>query len=221
MLIAFFFVLLWSNIYLSMSISRLHVIKASVLCAAALIWASGCKNNEADDATTAAMPRNFASSSDSVKVKMLLDHNVSLDSLAQYVCLAAAGEIKNVNITDFGQIDAYIYTHRGEKDYEVYALAFDECRKSLPLTSKLTLYKKNALQDPDKIGYQLGLEYVNDVMDKKLTIGKIDKEVAEFRKACGADEDTYKRFLKGFSVGLSTRASGEIQDDILVQYGQR
>lgn len=195
------------------------MLKVSAILTAALMALGGCKGDEAADATTAAMPGNFSSSPDSVKVKMLLDHNVSLDSLANYICRAAAGEIKNVNITDFGQIDAYIYTHRGEKDYEVYALAFDECKKSLPLTSKLTLYRKNALLDPDKVGYQLGLEYVNDVMDKKLTIGKVDREVAEFRKACGDDEDTYKRFLKGFAVGLSTRAAGEIPQDILAQYG--
>lgn len=190
----------------------LSVVMCMLLCA--------CNGKDSDNSTMAGLPRDFSSKPDSTKVHMLLDNGMPLDSLAVYVCKAAVGDIQGVSINDFASIDAYIYAAKGEKEYEVYALAFDECKKQLSLVKKLRLYKKNALEDPDKIGYQLGLQYVNDVIYNKLTIGKVDREIADFRRACGDDEDTYNRFLKGFAVGISTRTPGEVPQDIIDQYGR-
>jgi len=189
----------------------------------ALVIAAGCiascKKGQDLDSTTSKMPANFASLPDTTKVRHLIDKQVPLDSIAVYLCDAAIGRIKNVHVDNFTDIDTYIYTHCGDKDFEVYALALDEYKKSLPLVDKLTLYKKTSLDDPDKIGYKLGLEYVNSVMEKKLAIGKVDREIADFRRACGNDDDTYNRFLIGFSTGIRSRTAGEISPDIVERYG--
>lgn len=149
---------------------------------------------------------------------MLLDTGMPMDSLGIYMAKIAAGEVQGIEVKSFADVDAYLYSAKGESAYELYYLAFDEYSKSLPLVKKLSLMRKSSLADPEKIGYQLGLEYVNDVIDKKLTLGKIDNEIASLRQACSNDEDTYKRFLKGFAIGLKTRAPGQVPSDILTQY---
>ena len=196
-----------------MSIQKILLVAVAVV----MVSLSSCKS---DSATTSRMSKDFAASADTVKVRMLIESGMPMDSLAMYLCKAAIGEVKGVSINNFSDVDAYIYMNRGEKEYELYALAMDDYTKQLPLVSKLKLYKKSALVDPDKAGYQLGLEYVNDVMDKKLKIGQVDREIADFRQACGEDEDTYNRFLKGFALGISTRAAGEIPQEVAAKYGK-
>lgn len=184
-----------------------------------ICFLAGCKGNNSIDSTTAAMPKNFGTLPDSTKVKLLLEQQISLDSLAGYICRAAAEDIPGVKIESLADVEAEIYSLKGERDFSVYMLAFDECKHKLPLVKKLNVYSKNTLEGEDMLGYRLGLEYVNDVMQRKLTIGKVDKEIAEFRSACGDDEDTYKRFLKGFATALQTRKPGEVSAEIISQYG--
>ncbi|MBD5232398.1 MAG: hypothetical protein HDS66_09670 [Bacteroidales bacterium] len=189
-----------------------------IILAGALLTA--CKSGETQDASLADMTREIANKPDSLKVKQLLEARIPMDSVAVIVTKMAIGEVPGVNIDNLADIDAFLYMNRSEKDYEVYTLAMDSYSKKLPLSKRFRLYKKSPLIDKDKLGYQLGLEYVSDVIDRKLTIGKVDKEIAEFRRECGEDEDTYNRFLKAFQVGINTRSPEEIPADIRAEYGK-
>lgn len=191
-----------------------------ILVLATLVVAVACKKNEVQDATMAHVTQEIKNRPDSLKVRSMLDARMSMDSIAVLVTNIAVGDVPGVTIDNLADIDSYLYMNRSEKDYEVYTLAMDSYAKTLPLSKRFRFYKKSPLIDKDKMGYQLGLEYVSEVMDRKLTIGKVDNEIAEFRRECGEDEDTYNRFLKAFKVGLETRSPDEVPAEILQNYAQ-
>lgn len=196
--------------------------KLCKLCAIAAIVSSMASCGSSDSGSSAldkSLPSDFASLPDTSKVRVLLDKGVAPDSLAVYMCEVAEGKHGNVRISDYMEVDTYIYEKLGEEGFGIYRMAFDSYAASMPLVSKMKLYTASSLGDLDRMGYELGLEYVNQVLDKHLTIGKVDREVAELRRACDNDEDTFNRFLRGFAAGISTRAPGEVPAEIVEAYG--
>lgn len=189
----------------------------SALCSAAMLLAS-CSGGS--DSSTSDLGYDFASRPDTIKARILLDKGLDMDSLARFMCMAGAGLKGDIKVSDFPGVENYIYNRRGETDLTQYMLTFEETRDALPLAKKLPIYKKTELDSPDKLGYTLGLAYVGDVINKNLTIGQVDREIAELRKACGSDEETYNRFLKAFAVGLSKLPSDQVDSEILRQYRQ-
>lgn len=176
-------------------------------------------SNDGSASIDKSLPAGFASLTDSAKIRVLIDQGVSPDSIGVFVCEVAEGKHPGISIADYMAVDTYIYERLGESGFGLYRLAFDSYASSMPLVSKMKLYMASGLGDLDRLGYELGLEYVNQVMEQKLTIGKVDREVAELRRACDNDEDTYNRFLKGFAAGISTRAPGEVPAEIIAEYG--
>lgn len=149
---------------------------------------------------------------------MLLDSNIPMDSLARYVCQLALSD-KSPRIDNIGDVEMFIYNVKGEKEFETYTLAKEDYITSMSLANKLRLMRKNVMIDPEVIGYTLGAQYVSATIEKRLKIGQVDREIAEFRQMCGDDDATFQRFLKGYAAGIKASSPGQIPADIAAKYG--
>ena len=99
-----------------------------------------------------------------------------------------------------------------------FAAQYDAYSQSLPLEEKMKLYALAGSYDPQQLGYQLGLEYVGNIRSKKMTADQVAAELEEFKKACGNDRGTYKRFVKGFKVVLELEKGNGISGDIYSRF---
>ena len=90
----------------------------------------------------------------------------------------------------------------------------------LPLSNQYLLNRSMHQVNPSMLGYSLGLEYVSRVADMKLSIGKVDFEVAELNRACAGDEDIYRDFLTGFAAGIKAFDGEGISNEIVEKYGK-
>lgn len=197
---------------------KIFVYVSMTLVCALLLSACGNKSGE----NLSGLPSDFKTAPDTLKAKALIDKGISPDSIAIFFCEAGAGMRHGVNVKDFADITTYMYTHCTEEDFEIFSTAFDSHVETLTPAQRMKLYSLIAQEDgnADKMGYELGLVYVNSVMERDLSLGAVDKEIAEFRRACGKDEDTYNRFLKGFAVAISTRQKGELPSELVRKYGK-
>ena len=58
------------------------------------------------------------------------------------------------------------------------------------------------VEDPQGLGLQLGLEYMQSVRENNLSVDDVKRELKAFKQACGNDSNTYKRFIIGFRTVL-------------------
>ena len=197
----------------------MKVCRLCLVAAMAFLLFSCGKSDGGNNVIDSSLPADFATMSDSAKVRVLLDHGLSPDSIAVFVCETAEGKHPGIAFKDFTVVDTYMYERLGETGFGLYRQAFDSYMEYMPLVAKMKMLMASPLADLDRVGYELGLGHVNQVIEKRLTIGKVDREVAELRRACGNDEDTFNRFLRGFAAGINTRAAGEIPAEIVAEYG--
>lgn len=199
---------------------RIIYVSMTLMCVMLL---TACGNKGGDNVEDlSGLPSDFKTAPDTLKVKALMDLKISPDSIAVFLCEAGAGMRPGVKVKDFADITTYMYTHCSEEDFEIFSTTFDSHVETLTPAQRMNLYAIVAQEDgnADKMGYELGLVYINSVMERDLTLGAVDKEIAEFRRACGKDEDTYNRFLKGFAVAISTRQPGELPAELVRKYGK-
>lgn len=168
------------------------------------------------------LPSDFSALPDTAKVRALIDMGVSPDTMAVFVSEVAAGMRPGISIQSPEDVLTYVYTNCSDEDFTMFSATFESHVENLPPAAKMKVYalSASAAGNADKMGYKIGLEYLNSVLEKDLSIGAIDKEIAEFRRACGKDEDTYQRFLKGFAAAISTRAPGELPAELVSKYGK-
>lgn len=194
--------------------------KLSVLAVILLFVLSACAGSE-ENSVDASLPSDFASLPDTAKVRVLLDQGVSADSLAAFVCESLNGKHGNVSFSDFDGIEIYVGERMGDEAAGMYGMSFEMYMQYLPLDKRYKVKIAMPLTDIETLGYTLGLEYVNQVIDNQMTIGQVDREVAALRRVCASDEDTFEHFLKGFATGIqiSTSAAREVPSAIVTKYG--
>lgn len=168
-----------------------------------------------------ALPENMGALSDREKARVLLDSGVSPDSLAVFVIDCVDGLKPGISFSDFNGVETYVAERLGEDAYGAYTVCLEANLQRLPLGKKFLVKRDLPLTDMSLLGYTLGLEYVNKVIDNGLSIGKVDREVAEFHRACGADESIYRDFLDGFATGIRESAGRDVPDAVAEKYGVR
>lgn len=142
--------------------------------------------------------------------------NAEPDSVAGFLLQAALDHVQGVKIDTLA--NAYLYTldnYKGE-DADKFAIAFETKRAELQLADNMRMQFRLNLADTLQVGYSLGLEYVGTIRRKGLKAKDIDKEIADFRKAC--DEYTFRRFVKGFKLGLEEDKGKDFPADIYKRY---
>lgn len=187
--------------------------KTTALCcfASLAVLAMSCGSRHADG--DGAFPADFNSLSDAGRVAYMMDR-ASADSVARFICRAALGQVKGARIDTLATATLYAYENYRDTALMNFADEYDRYVERLPLPDKMRLYVMAGTEDPQGLGYQLGLEYVAQIRDRKMTGDQVQEEIAAFRTACGADSLTYRRFLKGFQTVLKVDRGKDLPDEI-------
>lgn len=180
----------------------------------ALVLATGCgrKSNPAGD-----FPDGFDDLPDSRKVDYVI-MNASPDSAARFIINASIGEIEGVRIDSLQSATLYAYEKLHDKDFERFSIEFDRYSHSLPLPKKMRVLREASTDDPQQLGYTLGLEYIASIREKGMGVEEVRRELNEFKRACGSDRDTYRRFILGFRTALEADHGKDLPEDIYTTF---
>lgn len=146
-------------------------------------------------------PENFNTMGDTDRVAYVMQ-NATPDSVARFICLAALGRVDGAKIDSLGIATSYAYEKYTGDDLDMFGDEYDNFVAALPLADKMRMYAMAGVEDPQRLGLQLGLEYMQQIREKNLSPEQVEAELKAFKKACGDDTDTYERFLVGFHTVL-------------------
>jgi len=155
---------------------------------------------------------------DTAKVSYMMQR-CEPDSVARYICNTFLGWNQGCTLDTMANAVAYAYTHYQGDKLVKFSETFDTYANSLPLPQRMIILSKAAVSDADGLGYRLGLDYAAEIQSQRKQLKDIDAEMAELRKACGADTLTYLRVLNGLSVALSLPEYSNLPADVRAKYG--
>lgn len=179
----------------------------SMLALAALASCGG-KNG-----SNSAYPEDFNSIGDSGRVKYMMSR-VTPDSLARFIIYGALGYDKDARIDTLAVATNYAYEHLRGEDLDKFSSEYDAIIEALPLGDKMKAYQLGGSEDPQRLGYKLGLEYMTSIREGNKSVSDIKKELAEFKKVCGADTAMYRRFIIGFHTVLQVDRGTDVPEEI-------
>lgn len=158
-------------------------------------------------------PPDFNSRDDASKVAYMMQ-TVTPDSVARFICDGALGKIKGANIDTVPIAVAYAYEHYNDSSLMYFSREFDDYSSNLNLPDKMRIYLLAGLSDPKRLGYELGLEYVDHIREDSMNVAEVRKEIEAFKTACADDSITYVRFLKGFKTVLRLDHGKDLPEEI-------
>lgn len=186
----------------------------SLICLSlVLIVAAACGRRTGKD--NEGLPPGFNALDDVSKVAYVVKTS-SPDSVARFICQASLGKFPEAKIDTFAIAAAYAYEVYAQNDslLRIYSSEIDGYPESLSLPDKMRLYFMSGKSDPTRMGYQLGLEYVNHIRENNMTVAQIKEELKEFKNACAEDSVTYHRFMKGFHIVLKLDHGKDLPEEI-------
>lgn len=175
-----------------------------------------CKKTSKSDAT---FPKELIAASDQARLDYVMKH-ASADSLARFIIYSALGRNGEVRIDTFALATNYVYERLKDRDAVAFSTAYDELIGRLSLPDKMRIYALAGSEDPQGLGYRLGLEYLSSIRDGNKSLQDVDAELSELKKACGADTLTFKRFLIGFRTVLVVDSGKDIPAEIFRKYSE-
>ncbi len=181
----------------------------------AVLIAGSCKGGKHEQ--DASFPADFNALPDTARVAYVMKH-ATPDSVARFICRAALGQIKDASIDNLGIATNYAYEKYQAQDADTFGLEYDNFVSSLPLADKMRMYAMAGTEDPQGLGLQLGLEYLQSIREKNMTVNDVDKEISAFKKACGNDSSLYERFMVGFRTVLEVDSGRDVQKEIYNKY---
>lgn len=190
---------------------------ASVTLMVVGVTATSCGRGKQD---VSLFPADFVRMDDAAKVKYMMER-VTPDSVARFICDASLGRVEGVRIDTLSMATLYAYEHYKDDDLQSFQTAYDAYADNLPLADKMRLRKLAASDNPDALGYQLGLEYVNDIRTGRRPASEIEAEIAALKRVCDAspeDSLTFERFMKGFKIALDYDGADGIPRQIYNKY---
>lgn len=182
-----------------------------------LAGAVACGSNGKE--ASGGFPENFASLPDSAKVAYVMKSS-SPDSVARFICNAALGRIAEGSIDTLTLASAYAYEHYTDSALLLFSREFDEYSANLPLPEKMRIYYMAGTYDANRMGYELGLEYVNHIRESRMSVDDVKREIAAFKDACSEDSATYKRFMKGFQTVLKIDHGKDLPEEIYQNFAE-
>ena len=158
-------------------------------------------------------PENFKSIGDAGRVQYMLNR-VPADSVARFVIYGALGRNPGAPIDTLAIATNHAYEHLKGDDLDKFSTEYDAVVESLPLGDKMKIYQLGGTEDPQGLGYKLGLEYMTSIRDGNKSVADIEKELKEFKKVCGADTAMYRRFIIGFHTVLEVDHGTDVSEDV-------
>lgn len=184
-----------------------------LICSAVMIPACGRSGRNSQGV----FPEGFNNMSDREKVVYMME-NASPDSVARFICLAALGKIPGVKIDTVAMATLYAYENYTDTTLARFSSEYDQFVNDLALADRMRFYKLAGEIDPQGLGYDLGLHYVDQIREKKMTAKEVKGEIEEFRKACADDADTFNRFLIGFKTVLNIDKGKDLSQEIYTTF---
>ena len=158
-------------------------------------------------------PKDLSNLSDTAKVAYMMKI-VTPDSVARYICDASLGRYPQAKIDTFAIATAYAYQHYADTCLISFSQELDYYSANLPLPDKMKIYSMGGQSNPQGLGYEMGLEYVNYIRENKMSVDDVKTEINAFKEACGEDSLTYIRFLKGFKTVLNADRGKDLPEQI-------
>ncbi|MDE7412256.1 MAG: hypothetical protein K2N05_00500 [Muribaculaceae bacterium] len=181
----------------------------------ALSVVGGCGKKSEESAKS--YSSKFSNMSDSEKVAYVM-RTCTPDSVARFVMNAALGRIKGVEIDTLAMAELYVYSNYDPDKQDLYAEEATRLKEQLSLAQKMELFKKGSTDDPVSFGLDLGLSYLTRVRENNMSVKDIDKEIKEFRKICGEDTATYRRFVTGFTEALRQDKDKDVKKEVYEKF---
>lgn len=182
----------------------------------ALVVSSACTGS---DNNNGRFPDGFADMADIVQVKYVMD-NASPDSTARFICLAALGKVNGARIDTLPMATLYAYEHYKDSALNIFSDEYDRFSSSLPLPEKMKILAMAGTVDPQGLGYDLGLHYVDQIREKNMSVAQVEAELKEFEKCCESDPETFTRFMKGFQVVLKLDQGKDLNPEIYKRFAE-
>lgn len=192
-------------------VSHFIIMKKAIFAAAAsLLILSACSSKQKSESS---LPADFKTMGDQRRVQYMMQH-VAPDSLARFIIYGALGRNPEMPIDTLGIATNYAYEHLSAEEMDAFAVEYDAVVESLPLDDKMRVYKLGGQEDPQRLGYKLGLEYMQSIRSGGKSVADVEKEIASFKKACASDTATYRRFVVGFRTVLQEDQGKDMSRDI-------
>ncbi|MBD5358478.1 MAG: hypothetical protein HDR88_16075 [Bacteroides sp.] len=159
------------------------------------------------------LPEDFNSRDDASKVDYMMKQ-VSPDSVARFICNGALGKINGIRIDTIAIAVAHAYANYNDSSLILFSREFDDYSSNLELADKMRIYLMSGLSDPKRLGYELGLEYVDHIRADSMQVKDVKEELEAFKAACSDDTLTYVRFIKGFKTALRLDHTRDLSEEI-------
>lgn len=189
-----------------------RLIPILMMVAILLIPACGGKDKNAG-----AFPDGFSSLSDEQKVSYMIQH-VSADSVARFIIYASLGKVEGVKIDTLNNATLKAYETYTDTALQTFSWEFDRIAEELPLHDKMRLRALVGAEDPQGLGLTLGLEYMNQIRVKDMSVDQVLEELQAFKKASADDPDLYARFLIGFRTVLRYDKNSDMPKEIYSRF---
>lgn len=181
----------------------------AMLLAMMLLGSCGSKG----EGGNGAYPAGFDTKGDVYRVSYIMEH-AEPDSVARFICGAALGQVPGARIDTLATATLYVYENYRDSDAQRFGDEYDRVVSEMSLDNKMKMYMMGGSEDPQKLGYKLGLEYMSHIRENHIKPEQVEKELAAFRKACGSDTATYRRFLIGFKTVLKADRGKDVSEEI-------
>lgn len=193
--------------------------------AAAILGMAATACGQATSQKEEGFPKDFNSRDDVAKVAYVMEH-AAPDSVARFICDAALGRVEGAKIDSLTVAVGYAYQayidpkEKNDSNLRVFSEVLDDYPNHLSLPDKMQLYALLGKTDAHRLGYQLGLEYVQQIRDKRLTVEQVKADIEALRKACAADTATFVRFTKGFQTVLKVDHGQDLPEAIYEAFSE-
>lgn len=188
--------------------------KSFILATLPLLLLSACGNSKKSGN---AYPANFDRIGDSGRIDYMI-RTVPADSVARFIIYTALGRNPGARIDTMATATNHAYEILKGDSLDSFASAYDSTVEALPLGDKMKIYMLAGSEDPQGLGYRLGLEYMSSIREGNKKAADVDAEINEFRKACGQDTAMYRRFMIGFQTVLKVDHGKDVPEDIYRKY---
>jgi hypothetical protein len=164
-------------------------------------------------------PANFNSIGDAGRVDYMIAHTTP-DSVARFIIQSALGKNPDARIDTLAIATNHAYEKLSGNDLDSFSIAYDGLVESLPLADKMKAYMLGGSEDPQGLGYKLGLEYMANIRNENKTADDVEKELKAFEKACGNDTAMYRRFMIGFRTVLEVDHGKDVPEEIYRRFAK-
>ena len=170
--------------------------KSLIAAGLALIMLAGCGGKKKGEGS---FPDNFGTIGDAGRVEYMW---------------RTEGQVEGAKNDTLAIATSYAYDHLKGEALDQFGARYDAIVNTLQLADKMKIYAQAGIEDPQGLGYRLGLEYLSTIRDNHLDVKAIKQELEAFRKACANDTDTYRRFMIGFRTVLKVDSGRDVSREV-------